>query len=30
MNKLKKLAQFSPVFNTMTQGAKVDIQVEPT
>lgn len=26
--KLKKLAEFSPVFNTLTQGTKVDIQVE--
>ncbi len=27
--KLKKLAEFSPVFNTLTHGTKVDIQVEP-
>lgn len=29
MEKLKRLAEFSPVFNTITKGAKVDIQVEP-
>jgi uncharacterized OsmC-like protein len=29
MEKLKKLTEFSPVFNTITNGAKVDIQVEP-
>jgi len=28
MERLKRLAMFSPVFNTITQGAKVDIQVE--
>jgi uncharacterized OsmC-like protein len=28
MEKLKELAYFSPVFNTITQGANVDIQVE--
>jgi uncharacterized OsmC-like protein len=27
--KLKKLAEFSPVYNTLTHGTKVDIQVEP-
>jgi len=29
MERLKRLALFSPVFNTITQGANVDIQVEP-
>lgn len=29
MERLKRLAMFSPVFNTITQGANVDIQVEP-
>lgn len=29
MDKLKRLAEFSPVFNTITRGAKVDIQIEP-
>ncbi len=29
MEKLKRLAEFSPVFNTITNGANVDIQVEP-
>lgn len=29
MEKLKKLTMFSPVFNTITNGANVDIQVEP-
>ena len=28
MDQLKRLTAFSPVFNTITQGAKVDIQVE--
>lgn len=27
--KLKKLAEFSPVYNTLIHGTKVDIQVEP-
>ncbi|MHC4951483.1 MAG: OsmC family protein [Planctomycetota bacterium] len=27
--KLKELAEFSPVYNTLTQGANVDIQIEP-
>jgi uncharacterized OsmC-like protein len=26
--KLKKMAEFSPVFNTLIHGTKVDIQVE--
>lgn len=29
LQKLKTLAEFSPVYNTLTQGTKVDIQVEP-
>lgn len=29
MERLKGLTTYSPVFNTLTQGAKVDIQVEP-
>ncbi|MHC4654672.1 MAG: OsmC family protein [Planctomycetota bacterium] len=29
MEKLKRLAEFSPVFNTIMNGANVDIQVEP-
>ena len=29
MGRLKELSEFSPVFNTITQGARVDIQVEP-
>lgn len=29
MEKLKELAQFSPVYNTITNGADVDITVEP-
>jgi len=29
MERLKRLTEYSPVFNTITQGAKVDIQVEP-
>jgi uncharacterized OsmC-like protein len=29
MERLKRLAAFSPVFNTITQGANVDIPVEP-
>ena len=29
MERLKRLASYSPVFNTLTQGAKVDIQVAP-
>ncbi len=29
MERLKRLTAFSPVFNTITQGAKVDIRVEP-
>ena len=28
LSKLKKLAEFSPVYNTLTHGTKVDIQVE--
>ena len=26
---LKRLAEFSPVLNTITQGAKVSVEVEP-
>lgn len=29
MQKLKKLGEFSPVYNTLIQGTKIDIQVEP-
>ncbi len=29
MEKLKRLTEFSPVFNTITKGANVDIQIEP-
>lgn len=29
MERLKKLTEFSPVYNTITHGAKVDIEVEP-
>lgn len=29
LRKLDKLAEFSPVFNTLTHGTKVDIRVEP-
>ena len=29
MERFKRLTEYSPVFNTITQGAKVDIQVEP-
>jgi len=29
MEKLKSLAEFSPVFNTLTNGVNVDIQIEP-
>ena len=29
LERLAELAEFSPVFNTITQGARVDIQVEP-
>ena len=29
MERLKRLTAYSPVFNTITQGAYVDIQVEP-
>ena len=29
IEKLKKLAAFSPVYNTLIQGTQVDIQVEP-
>lgn len=29
MEQLKQLAEFSPVYNTLTQGANVDIQIEP-
>ena len=28
MERLKRLTTFSPVLNTLTQGVKVDIQVE--
>jgi len=28
VERIKRLAQFSPVFNTITQGAKVDVAVE--
>ncbi len=28
LQKLKKLAEFSPVYNTLIHGTKVDIQVE--
>ena len=28
LEKLRRLAEFSPVYNTITQGARVDIQVE--
>lgn len=28
-NRLKELSKFSPVFNTITRSARVDIQVEP-
>ena len=28
MERLKRLTAYSPVFNTITQGANVDIQVE--
>lgn len=29
IEKLKRLTEFSPVFNTITNGANVDIQIEP-
>ncbi len=29
LRKLKKLASFSPVYNTLTNGTKVDIDIEP-
>jgi uncharacterized OsmC-like protein len=29
MEKLKALAEFSPVYNSLTNGVKVDIQIEP-
>jgi len=29
MGRLKELSEFSPVFNTLTQGARVDISIEP-
>lgn len=29
MQKLKKLAEFSPVYNTLIHGTKVDIHIEP-
>ena len=29
LEKLKSLAAFSPVFNTLTRGARVNIEVEP-
>jgi uncharacterized OsmC-like protein len=28
MDRIRELAQFSPVFNTLTQGARVDVSVE--
>ncbi|HBA86396.1 MAG TPA: osmotically inducible protein C [Verrucomicrobia bacterium] len=28
LDRLKKLTEFSPVFNTVTQGAKVDVRIE--
>ena len=28
MDRLKRLTAYSPVFNTLTQGVNVDIQVE--
>ncbi len=28
LQKLKKLSEFSPVYNTLTQGTKVDIKIE--
>jgi len=30
MKKLKELAQFSPVYNTLTHGTNVDIEIEPS
>jgi uncharacterized OsmC-like protein len=27
--RLKRLAQYSPVYNTLTNGVNVDIEVEP-
>jgi hypothetical protein len=29
VEKLKRLAAFSPVYNTLIQGTQVDIQIEP-
>lgn len=29
LKRLKSLAEFSPVYNTITHGAKVDIEIEP-
>jgi uncharacterized OsmC-like protein len=29
LKKLKSLAEFSPVYNTITHGAQVDIEIEP-
>jgi uncharacterized OsmC-like protein len=29
MGRLRRLAEYSPVYNTIMQGAKVDITVEP-
>jgi len=29
LQKLKELAEFSPVYNTLIHGTKVDIQIEP-
>ena len=29
MERLKRLTEYSPVFNTLIQGVKVDVQVEP-
>ncbi|MHC4554558.1 MAG: OsmC family protein [Planctomycetota bacterium] len=29
MDTLMELAQFSPVYNTLTQGTNVDIQINP-
>jgi uncharacterized OsmC-like protein len=29
LKRLRSLAEFSPVYSTITQGAKVDIEIEP-
>jgi uncharacterized OsmC-like protein len=29
MERLRRLTEYSPVFNTITQGARVDVTVEP-